>query len=49
VIFQFGNIFDALRDVLLFVNDDDRGEYDLPYDAGYGLGTATYLVLKPKK
>lgn len=48
VIFNFGNIFDSIRDVILFFTDDDRGEYDLPYDAGYGLGNAVYLVFKPK-
>ena len=48
IIFNFGNIFDSIRDVLLFFTDDDRGEYDLPYDAGYGLGNAVYLVFKPK-
>lgn len=44
-IFNFGNIFDAIRDVSLFMNDDPRGEYNLPYDAGYGLGTAIYLAI----
>lgn len=47
VIFSFGHIFDSLRDVVLFFTDDARGEFNLPYDAGYGLGTAIYLVMKP--
>ena len=46
-IFNFGDIFDALRDVSLFMKDDPRGEYDVPYDAGYGLGTAVFLIIKP--
>ena len=48
VIFNFGDIFDSIRDVILFFTDDDRGDYNIPYDAGYGLGTAIHLVLKPK-
>jgi hypothetical protein len=48
VVYQFGNIFDSLRDVMLFFTDDSRGEFNLPYDAGYGLGNALYLLLKPK-
>ena len=27
VIYSFGNIFDSIRDVILFFTDDDRGEY----------------------
>lgn len=48
VIYQFGNIFDSVRDVILFFTDNSRGEFNLPYDAGYGLGNAMYLLLKPK-
>jgi hypothetical protein len=29
------------------MKDDPRGEYNLPYDAGYGLGTAIFLAIKP--
>lgn len=47
VIFDFGNIFDAFRDTVLFFMDDARGEYDIPYDAGRGIGTALYMVLRP--
>ena len=49
IVFNFGDIFDAIRDVILFMTDDARGEFNLPYDAGYGIGTALYLVLKPVK
>lgn len=34
--------------MVLFFTDDARGEYNVPYDAGYGVGYAIYLVLKPK-
>jgi hypothetical protein len=47
VVFQFGNIFDSVRDVLLFMVGDSRGEFNLPYDAGYGLGNAIHLVMLP--
>ena len=49
IIYNFGDIFDAFRDVILFVNDDPRGEYNVPYDAGFGLGTAIYLAIQPAK
>ncbi len=48
VVFNFGRIFDSVRDSILFFTDDQRGEYDVPYDAGFGLGTAVYLLVKPK-
>jgi len=47
VIYQFGNIFDSVRDVVLFFTDNSRGVFNLPYDAGYGLGNAVFLVLRP--
>jgi len=47
-IYQFGNIYDSIRDVYLYFTDDSRGVYNLPYDAGYGLGYAIYLVFKSK-
>ena len=46
--FSFGKIFDAIRDTILFFKQDQRGEYNVPYDAGYGLGTAVFLMFKPK-
>ena len=47
VIFQFGNVYDAVRDTILFFIDDDRGEFDLPCDAGRGIGTAIFLLIIP--
>jgi hypothetical protein len=47
-VFSFGKIFDSIRDMILFFNQDQRGEYHVPYDAGYGLGTAIYLLFRPK-
>ena len=48
VVFSFGKIFDSIRDMILFFTQDQRGEYHVPYDAGYGLGTAVYLLFRPK-
>ncbi len=48
VVFSFGKIFDSIRDMILFFTQDQRGEYHVPYDAGYGLGTAIYLLFRPK-
>lgn len=47
VVFNFGNIFDAFRDVILFLSSSPRGELDLPYEAGYALGAAVYEIMKP--
>lgn len=47
VVFNFGNIFDAFRDVILFLTSSPRGELDLPYEAGYALGAAVYEIMKP--
>lgn len=47
VVFNFGNIFDAFRDVVLFLSSSPRGELDLPYEAGYALGAAVYEIMKP--
>jgi hypothetical protein len=33
---------------MLFFTDDDRGSYNIPYEAGYGLGFALYMVVRPK-
>ena len=46
-IYNFGDIFDAIRDTYLYFINDDRGVINLPYDAGLGIGTAIYLVFKP--
>ena len=37
-VFNFGDIFDALRDTVLYFSTSSRGEYNVPYDAGYGVG-----------
>ena len=47
VIFKFGDIFDSVRDILLYVLNDSRGNFALPSDAGLALGNAIYLLLLP--
>ena len=47
VIFNFGDIYDAIRDVILFMQGDSRGMYNLPYDAGYGIGYSIFMVMDP--
>jgi len=48
LVFSFGKIFDSIRDMILFFNHDQRGEYHVAYDAGFGLGNAVYLLFKPR-
>lgn len=38
VVYNFGDIFDSVRDTILFVSSSSRGQYNIPYDAGYGIG-----------
>lgn len=42
VVYNFGNIFDAFRDTILFFTASSRGEFNLPYEAGYASGAATW-------
>ena len=41
-------VFDSVRNFLFYLNDDDRGEYEVPYKAGYAIGYAVYLVIRPQ-
>lgn len=45
-IFNFGTIFDSIRDSILFLSSSDRGKFTIPYDAGYGIGNAIYFMFK---
>ncbi len=44
-VYNFGHIFDAVRDMVLWFQNGSQGEITGPYDAGYALGTAIYLSL----
>ena len=46
IVFNFGKIFDAVRDSILFFTGDSRGQYNIPYDAGFGFGSALALIMK---
>ena len=42
VVFNFGNIFDAFRDTMLFFTASSRGEFNLPFEAGFATGEAVW-------
>jgi hypothetical protein len=46
IVFNFGRVFDSIRDTLLYFNGDTRGQFLIPYEAGLGIGNAIYLVLQ---
>ena len=46
-IYNFGHIFDALRDAWLFILQDPRGQINNVYDVGYSIGWATYMFITP--
>jgi hypothetical protein len=48
-IYSFGDIYDSLRDVLILLAGNSRGQSNLPYEAGFGLGNALYLVISPTR
>lgn len=47
VIYNFGHIFDSLRDAWLFLLEDPRGQVTNVYDCGFSIGWATYMVITP--
>jgi hypothetical protein len=47
VVFHFGDIFDALRNTMLYFDHNPRGDFNVPYDAGMGLGHAIYETIQP--
>ncbi len=49
IVFNFGNIFDAIRDALVWFDVGSQGEDEVSYDIGYALGNSFYLVLLDKK
>ena len=46
-IFNFGNIFDSVRNTVLFFMSDPRGDFTVPFQAGLGIGNAIYQILQP--
>ena len=46
-IYNFGHIFDACRDAVLFLLEDPRGQVTNTYDVGFSLGWASYMIITP--
>jgi hypothetical protein len=46
-VYNFGAIFDAMREVVLFFTEDPRGTANNVHDAGYNLGLASYYTVTP--
>jgi hypothetical protein len=47
VVYNFGHIFDAIRDVYLFFAEDPRGQLNDVHDAGFSAGLALFYVITP--
>ena len=47
VVYNFGLVFDALRDYWLFIATDPRSEDDGVFNAGDSLGQAIYYLIDP--
>ena len=47
IIYNFGAIFDAVREVVLFFMEDPRGQANSVHDAGYNLGLAIFFLITP--
>lgn len=46
-VYNFGHIFDGLRDTYLFFVDDPRGNPDAVYQMGFNIGQALYYFITP--
>lgn len=46
-VYNFGAIFDAVREVVLFFSEDPRGLVDNVHDTGYNLGLALFFIITP--
>ena len=47
LVYNFGDIFDSVRDSLIMLLSSPQGESDLVFKTGFGLGYALYLTMKP--
>ena len=47
VVYNFGHIFDGIRDTYLFFVEDPRGNDKAVYQAGFNLGQAIYYLITP--
>jgi hypothetical protein len=46
-VYNFGHIFDNLRDMVFFFTQNPRGQVNSVHDAGYNLGVAVYYLITP--
>ena len=46
-VYNFGHIFDNIRDVILYFMEDPRGQTQNVHDAGYNLGLAIFYFITP--
>ena len=46
-VYNFGHIFDAIRELVLFFMLDPRGQVNSVHDAGYSLGQSVYYLITP--
>ena len=47
VVYNFGHLFDSLRDFIAFLVNDPRGDITNVYDAGFSLGQFVYFTITP--
>ena len=47
-VYNFGHIFDNIRDMVLFFQKNPRGQVNSVHDAGYNLGLAVYYLITPQ-
>lgn len=47
LVYNFGHLFDSLRDFIAFLTNDPRGDIKNVYDAGFSLGQFVYYVITP--
>jgi len=45
--YNFGGIFDAMRELILFLLEDPRGKANSVHDAGFNLGLAIFFIITP--
>jgi hypothetical protein len=46
-VYNFGHIFDAIREIVQFVMADPRGTVNNVHDAGYNMGLVQYYLYTP--
>lgn len=46
-VYNFGHIFDNLRDAIMYFTEDPRGQVNNVHDAGYNVGLALYFWITP--